>query len=407
MGAALVAVFSVENGRYRMACPEHGIEFTVDDLRHRGHELIGELTVTCDAAGARCEGKLSMGTFIVSNPQVRESRARLLTMNASTGERLDWSSLLEEFCQRVMMAYRAGEPSVSLRDVPRCEQEQEYDVLGLRLPKTHPSILFGDGGAFKSYVALFTAATLAALGVRVGYFDWELDESVHRERLERITGPEMPDIRYVRCQRPLVHEVRRLRRTIETDRLDYAILDSAGYGTDGAPESAEAALAYFRALRELKLGSLLTAHTSKSDGADRRPFGSAFWHNSARSTWYVKCANVSPDGQHVTLAAFHRKSNLGPLRPVTGIGVQFSEARVHFNLVDTAAVTGTPRVGSLSERMVTVLQRGPATVGDIATLIGHDNVESIERTVRKSKQLFTKRTGNDGVARVALVEKVS
>jgi hypothetical protein len=113
--------------------------------------------------------------------------------------------------------------------------------------------------------------------VRVAFFDWELDPYVHRGRLEGINGTEMPDVMYVRCDRPLVHEVDRLRRIIKKERIEYAILDSIGYGTQGAPESAEAAMHYCRALRQLQIGSYLPAHITKSgDSNDQRPFGSVF-----------------------------------------------------------------------------------------------------------------------------------
>ena len=51
---------------------------------------------------------------------------------------------------------------------------------------------------------LKAAAELSAKGLRVGLFDWELDEFVHRTRLEMICGPTLPEIRYVRCSKPLV-----------------------------------------------------------------------------------------------------------------------------------------------------------------------------------------------------------
>src|SRR3954462_8506804 len=45
------------------------------------------------------------------------------------------------------------------------------------------------------------AASTVRRNVRVALFDWELDAGAHRLRLERIVGPDMPDVRYVRCDR--------------------------------------------------------------------------------------------------------------------------------------------------------------------------------------------------------------
>ena len=41
----------------------------------------------------------------------------------------------------------------------------------------------------------------------------------------------------------------------------------------------------------------------------------------------------------------------------------------------------------------------------IAAELKHDNVESLDRIVRKHKNLFTRVSGTDGVAPMALVER--
>ena len=89
----------------------------------------------------------------------------------------------------------------------------------------------------------------------------------------------MPSIRYVRCERPLVHEVDRLRRIILDEEITFGVFDSVGFACDGPPEAAESALKYFQAVRQLRIGGLHLAHVSKADTGDQRPFGSAFWHN--------------------------------------------------------------------------------------------------------------------------------
>jgi hypothetical protein len=396
---------AIGEGQYQVAFPEQGIEFRVDYLRRERHELFCELSVACGILGARViDGCLTIGTFNLSSPQARQTRARLLAERARA-RGIDWSNLLEEVCQRVLAAERTGNPSIVLREVPRPPAEAEFDILGLRFPKSHPAIVFGDGGTLKSYLALLIASTLAAQGIRVGYFDWELDQYTHRRRLEQITGPDMPDLRYVRCDKPLVYEATRLRRIIQQDRTEYAIFDSIGYGTQGAPESAEAAMDYCRALRQLGIGSLLVAHITKNDTGDQRPFGSVFWHNSARSTWNLKRAATSPDGQVISLAAFHRKANLGALRPALGIRVQFDGDRVTFEQIDVATIDEVAETLPLWQRIQAVVRSGPQTLAGIARELNYDKVESLDRIVRKHRNLFTKVTDADGIAKVALIER--
>ncbi len=44
------------------------------------------------------------------------------------------------------------------------------------------------------------------------------------------------------------------------------------------------------------------------DSDDKKPFGSVFWHNTARATWYAK--RVQDEGEDVThVGLFNRKAN--------------------------------------------------------------------------------------------------
>lgn len=300
----------------------------------------------------------------------------------------------------------AAGASVDLRDVTPRDRltEAEYDVLGITLPRHHPSIIFGDGGTLKSYIALKVASDLAHAGVKVGYFDWELDADTHAWRLHQINGPERPSIRYERCDSPLVEEVARIRRAIDRHQLDYLVLDSAGYGTRGAAETSESSMEYFRGLRQCERGALILAHVTKAETGDQRPFGSTFWHNSARSTWNIKRAQTSPDGDLVQLAAFHRKCNLGPLRSAQGISVAFDADCVRFSRCDPAGIDEIASTLPLWQRIQSVLKAGPQTVAVIAAELNHENVDSLSRTIRRY-DMFVKTVGADGITRIALAER--
>ena len=286
----------LEEGRYRLTDPRFGIELEVDHLRRERGQLHGELTVWCSLPGARTtDGLLSSGSFNLSSQQVRGSQGKYLASRARTGNELDWTGLLEEFCHQVLTTEREGEPAVLLRDLPRPVPEEDFEVGGLRLLAHHPVVLFGDGGSAKSYIALHVAGVLAQRGLRVGLFDWELCGEDHRDRLERLFGTDMPDVRYLRCSQPLCHMVDAVRRMGVDHELDYLIFDSLAFACDGPPEAAEVAGRYFQALRKLgPIGSLHIAHVSKAEGADRNPFGSTFWSNGARSTWFAKLAESGP-----------------------------------------------------------------------------------------------------------------
>ena len=123
------------------------------------------------------------------------------------------------------------------------------------------------------------------------------------------------------CNWPLVDETAIwLRRVIKKEKeTKFGILRfRSATALQGAPwESAEAAMDYCRALRQLQIGSYLPAHITKSgDSNDQRPFGSVFWHNSARCTWNVKLDATS--GDSLSLGYFNRKNNSGRLHSAVG-----------------------------------------------------------------------------------------
>ena len=110
----------LEEGRYRLTEPCFGIELEVDHLRRERGQLHGELTIWCSLPGARTtDGLLSSGSFNLSSQQVRGSQGKYLASRARTGNELDWTGLLEEFCHQVLTSERVGEPAVLLRDLPR------------------------------------------------------------------------------------------------------------------------------------------------------------------------------------------------------------------------------------------------------------------------------------------------
>ena len=325
---------AVGDRRYVFAIPDLQLELDVDRLRREKHTLVGELAVRCGLAGARAVNgnSLSVADFNLSSARARTERARHLGKLADATE-IDWDRLLEEFCQRVLTAEREGQPATLLREFPR-PVDDYLDVEGIRLHRRHPVILFGDGGTTKSYLSLYLAGRLDQRRIRVLYADWEFDGEDHRDRLERLFGSEMPAVQYIRCDRPLVFEVDRIRRIVQEDEIDYVIYDSIAFACDGPPEASEVGGAYFRAVRQIGRGSLHLAHVNKSDTGDKKPFGSNFWHNGARATWNIKTTDQAPGAGELSIGLFNRKANIGPVRPAVGFRITFEEDRTRFTRVD-------------------------------------------------------------------------
>lgn len=397
---------AVGEGHYVLAFVEVGIRFDIDRLRRDHHELWGELAVQCDLPGARTVNgnMLSIADLNVSSANARRDRARLLADRASM-EVSVWSTMLEELCQRVLSAERQGQPALSLRELPRPAPDDTFHVDGLRLLKRHPAIMFGDGGNGKSYLALYLVAQLARRGIRVGLFDWESVGDEHRDRLERLCGGDMPDVAYARCERPLFYEADRLRRIVHEQALEYAIFDSVAFACDGPPEAAEVAGRYFRAVRQIGIGSLHLAHITKGEHGDQRPFGSTFWHNGARASWFLK--RTSPDTEtmrEMSLGLFPRKANFGPLRGEIGFRLTFSDDSTRVAPVNVADVTDLAAGLTLHQRMAALLRRGSLSVEDLADELGA-KPDTVRRTADRYKTKFTRVTGVNGQTWIGLLER--
>jgi hypothetical protein len=362
--------------------------FELARLRRDRNELIGELTVFCSVPGAQTiDGVLSSGDFNCSAVQTRTTRAKHLAARAQLQD-ADWEGWLQELVLKVLEAERRGAPAEMLSDVViDPELVGEFTLSGLTLPRRNPCILFGDGGSAKSYLALWLAGQLATQGECVMYADWEASGQDHRVRQQRLWPASPPPVLYVKCDRPLVVEADRLRRIVQEHGITYAVLDSAAYGCAGAPEAAESCIAYFSALKSVgRIGSLIIAHVNKSEDGDKHPFGSKFWHNSARMTWNAKRSSADDTPGPIDIQCNHRKSNDTKLLPPVYLQVDFSNDRTQISRVHSHTVIADrpefSRDVSVMDLIKAAIYHRPLTRSEINEAIPEKSADSIQRKVR-------------------------
>lgn len=383
----------VADGNYRLDLPVLGLTFHAGHCRRQWGALVADVSVRSTQGGRSIDGLLAAESMDLSKRADRSRLAAFLAVRG--GRRLDWVGAVELLCVSVMEADRRGSPILRLSEAPLPDGDRVYDVLGVPILQAHPTILFGKGGDGKSLLALYIAGTLAQRGVSTLYADWEFDPSEHRLRLTQMFGQghEPGLLHYVRCQGPLTAEAPRLAEWMATHHCRYLVCDSIAFGVEGPPDKAEAASAYYRALRSLNVGSLLLAHTTKGSGdaqkeSEERPFGSVFWTNGARSVWYLKRAESS-EPRSMTVGLYHRKTNTGPLLPARGIRLAFSDEAVRLSAVPLTESAELEAKLPLWQRMRTELDKGPMVVSALAELLDVTPAVVI-RTAKSHTGIFDK-----------------
>jgi hypothetical protein len=383
----------VDEGHYRLLLPGIASELEIDLLRRENSGLVGELTVRCNLPGNRgSDGVLSIADLNVSSARARVERAKLIASRANTSlEKVDWTGIIEEFCQRVVLAEKEGEPAIDLADADPPEPDAIMLVDGFPLFRNHPVILFGDGASCKSLLALYFAWRLTQRGQIVLYADWELDAAQHRARLGRIAGDlsQARGIKYVRCRLPLRDEAERLRRLARQLGATYLICDSVALGCDGPPEVSETAMRYFQALRRIGLGCLLIAHVAKGDESEKTPFGSVFWPNSARATWLIKRTQPVGNESVIHLLLTHKKANLTPTFMPLGYEVCFAPGSITIRRTDPGAIPEFADKMTVAQRMLCALRQERMTIKELSELLAVEE-STIRSTLTRRKDLFVR-----------------
>jgi hypothetical protein len=309
----------------------------------------------------------------------------------------DWRPMVERACRCAVKHIRTGEPAVPLEAVAP-EAVQRWAVDGY-MPARQITVLFGDGGAGKSYVAM----SLALSGLldrpitarwrmmplrRVLYLDWEADRDEQAMRLWELTEglrshPVHGSLLHRTMRRPLKDEITAIRAEVDRHDVDLVIADSLAPASGPESEHADAALTALQALRSLRVTVLCIAHVNKLQAdskAPARPYGSVHIQNIARSTIEAR----GEEGQGETTVSFYqRKANRG--------GRSRPPSAMRFTFETSGAVTvsgGEPDTGgaSLAFQLLDALKTGPKDSGQLA-----EELDSPPATVKKALQRLENR----------------
>jgi len=361
--------FTYDRGIATMAWPgEPVVVMCFDRIREdrRSHEVTAEVTYSAGDA------VLHRGRLNATSTRGKAEAAKYLATLASSQP---WPMLIEAASWKVVDAVRQGRPAILLGEAP--EPPGDGSLLPPLLLPNDPVIIFGDGGSAKSYLGLGLALSVQAgrpyvdlaptRRMRAAFLDFEWNPWPHRKRMQALVGDDpMPGLLYVPClsEGPLSGQVDRLRGILSEHRIEYVVLDSVALACAGPPEDAAVCLDFFQSLGQLEVGSCLVAHVNRS-GDEDRPFGSTFWHNSARMTWNVK-AHQETDQDQLDLALHCRKVNDGPKPSSFALHWEFSPTRTTVTRADLRRIPELAGGLPLKDRISGLLATEQRTVQDLA-----------------------------------------
>jgi hypothetical protein len=339
----------------------------------RDGEHTAMLRVSVSGVPGYAEGDIYDSKIILTGPRSKADAVKACKERVT--EYVDWYALIERSCQMVRRAIEEGEPPINLGTVER-PPKLNWLVEPLFRDGEH-AMVYGPGGAGKSLLCLATLACLQhgadylgfpiARQLRCLYLDYEDNWETHAGRLDALTeglgmGPP-PEIIYKEATAPLSAMVQTLSRIVAREKIDVVVIDSAGAACGADPEKADAALAYFRAIKSLGVRSSITiAHHSKQD--ESMPFGSVFWWNSMRNIWLVKVSHDTENEIHIGL--FHKKVNNGALQSPQGLRIAFTDSSIVIDREDLrdvptmlAEMSAPVRIETAIKQHIRDHQRGP------------------------------------------------
>lgn len=177
-------------------------------------------------------------------------------------------------------------------------------------PEGH-TILFGAGGSGKGSLVSWWIVQLVRAGRRVLILDYENHPGEWARRVDSLGGADVRDnvihaapltAAWTRDRGPIWRQAPLIRALAEANGCDVIVVDSIVIGCAGFdPMKPETPALYASGLELIGLPALSLAHVTKTEDL-RYPFGSAFWHNLARTTWSLK-----RHGERAILT--HRKRN--------------------------------------------------------------------------------------------------
>ncbi len=400
-----------------------GIVANVDLIRvESSGDVTGLLTIAGSMPGVPTS-ILSYSRMNFASAQTRSTQAKICAKRTQRDpDDPLWSNLFERLSAEVIRFALQGSPVSPERDFEQGEPPPPEYVLYPVLLAGEQTILYGDKGTGKSYLATLLTYFLT-VGESRGFdrlevrrpshalmLDWEGTEiSLNRRwyRLHRGCGLELRrDVGYRRCSLPLAHDIGQIRKMIRAGLYDFLLIDSLGLAAGGDLNSPQSAMEFFSALRSLDVTALVIAHPAKNAIAGGSVFGSQFFSTAPRSIWTVE--KDQDEGADLSrVGVYHRKANEGRLEAPLAFCFEFGGDYTRVTQENPQSVlSGEDRL-SLPDRIINLLRTDNVllTYAQIAKALNVDEGvvrAAVARLMRSDKVTKVRKDVRSGKVQIAL-----
>lgn len=358
------------------------IQIKVNRLRsHSDGRLNGEILVTTTAPGYNPH--LHLGQFNFTASRSRKELAKQLTEEYP----VDWENILEQLVVYTLERARRGDPVEELMVSDNEEMEPPKYILEPFIIENYPTIFFGDPGSFKSTMSIIVMACVTLpwaenpLGlitqtrhIKVLMLDWETDKATIKWQLacfQKGMGLGVIPISYRRCSLPLYDDLEQIQNAIYDTQSELIVIDSLGLACGGELNEAGTAIRFFSALRQLKVPSLILAHTSKDkQSSTKSVYGSVYFEAQARSIWHLKKRQDAGENE---LDLVLRNTKSPPFRKKysdMAYHVKFDECSMKVKIEDPKSVAEFLENMGTQDRILESLKESLKTPKELAEELG-------------------------------------
>ena len=281
--------------------------------------------------------------FNLTSQQARNTLTKRL-VDSKIIPSLDWADIINQVCSETIKLQRQGEPVKELWTSDEL-LPLEYLIEPILL-KGIPTVIFGEKGVTKSTLSLVLYAMLTLpwhdnpLGLKAPdhsiktlILDWEVSGGISQWNAKKLQeGMDLPpfSLYHRRCNRSLSDDLETILESITNMKVEVVIIDSLARAAGGElSKDTENANRFFTSLDKLNVSSLILAQTSKDREAKTKTiYGNALYTYYARSIFEL-CKSQDIGDDEISVALFHRSSNLTRLQKPIGFRISFNGAGTH------------------------------------------------------------------------------